>query len=64
MIYRAYLSDALEDGPQNAPPMELTLVTVTATVFKITATAGFPDLLNLKFPKRDYDLETFPGLQP
>jgi hypothetical protein len=63
-IYRAYLSDALDDGPENDPPVELTLITVSATPFRIRATAGFPDLLNLKFPKLDYDLETFPGLQP
>ena len=63
-IYRAYLSDALLDGLQNTPPMELSLITVSATVFRIRAAAGFPDLLNLKFPKREYDLETFPGLQP
>lgn len=64
VIYRAYLSDALLDGPQNIPPMELSLITVSATTFRIRATAGFPDLLNLRFPKRDYDLETFAGLQP
>lgn len=63
-IYRAYLSDALLDGPENDPPMELTLISVSATPFRIRATAGFPDLLNVKFPKLDYDLETFPGLQP
>ena len=63
-IYRAYLSDALLDGPENDPPMELTLISVSATPFRIRATAGFPDLVNLKFPKLDYDLETFPGLQP
>lgn len=63
-IYRAYLSDALLDGPENDPPMELTLISVSATPFRIRATAGFPDLVNLKFPKLDYELETFPGLQP
>jgi Domain of unknown function (DUF1833) len=63
-IYRAYLSDALLDGPENDPPMELTLISVSATPFRIRATAGFPDLVNLRFPKLDYELETFPGLQP
>lgn len=63
-IYRAYLSDALLEGPENDPPMELTLISVSATPFRIRATAGFPDLVNLKFPKLDYELETFPGLQP
>lgn len=63
-IYRAFISDALDDGPENDPPVELTLITVSATPFRIRATAGFPDLLNRKFPKLEYDLETFPGLQP
>lgn len=64
VIYRAYLSDAVMDGPENDPPMELTMISVSATPFRIRATAGFPDLVNLRFPKLDYDLETFPGLQP
>lgn len=63
-IYRAYLSDALLDGPENDPPMELTMISISATPFRIRGTAGFPDLVNLRFPKLDYDLETFPGLQP
>ncbi len=44
--------------------MELTLITVSATPLRIRATAGFPDLVNRHFPRLDYDLETFPGLQP
>lgn len=64
VIYRAYLSDAVLDGPENDPPMELTMISVSATPFRIRATAGFPDLVNLRFPTLDYDLETFPGLQP
>lgn len=61
-IYRAYLSDALDDGPENDPPLELTLLSVTADMFRIRATAGFPNLLNKQFPALEYDLETFPGL--
>lgn len=61
-IYRACLSDALEDGPENDPPLVLTLMTVTADMFRIRAKAGFPDLLNKAFPALEYDLETFPGL--
>ncbi|MDT8856424.1 DUF1833 family protein [Paracoccaceae bacterium Fryx2] len=64
VIYRAYLSDTLDDGPETDPPLEMTLITVSATPFRIRGTAGFPNLLNLRFPKLDYDLETFPGLQP
>lgn len=63
-IYRTYLSDRVLIGPENVPPMELTLTTVSATPLRIRAVAGFPDLLNRRFPFLDYDLETFPGLQP
>jgi hypothetical protein len=63
-IYRSYLSDTASVGPENIPPMELTLISINATPFRLKATAGFPDLVNLRFPKLDYDLETFPGLQP
>lgn len=63
-IYRAYLSDALEDGPENDPPVQLQLKSVSATALRIRAVAGFRDLENLRFPRQDYDLERFPGLQP
>lgn len=62
IIYRAYLSSALLDGPENDPPIELTVYTITATPQRIRATAGFPDLLNRKFPAQEYDLDRFPGL--
>lgn len=61
-IYRAYLSDLLDEGPETDPPLTLTISSVTATPFRIRATAGWPDLLNRRFPGRDYELETFPGL--
>lgn len=61
-IYRAYLSTTATDGPETDPPLELTLITVTATVFRVTATAGFPNLLDRKFPRLVYDIDTFPGL--
>lgn len=64
VIYRAYMSDTLTIGPDNNPPMELTLITINANPFRLKATAGFPDLVNLRFPKLDYSLEVFPGLQP
>lgn len=63
-IYRSYLSDLLDEGPENDPPLEMTLISVSAGIFRIRATAGFPDLLNRKFPGLDFDLATFPGLAP
>lgn len=61
-IYRSYLSDLLDDGPENDPPLELTLISISATPLRIRATAGFPDLVNMQFPRLTYELETFPGL--
>ena len=64
LIYRSYLSTALDVGPENLPPLEMTLISVTATPMRISAVAGFPNLLDMRFPRRDFDLERFPGLSP
>ena len=63
VIYREFLSSDLS-APQNNPPLRMTIMTVSATVFKVTATAGFPDLMNRRFPSLEYDAQTFPGLAP
>lgn len=62
VIYRAFLGSALLDGPENDPPLTLTILSISATVFRISATAGFPNLENLRFPGLDYTAEVFPGL--
>lgn len=64
VIYRHYISGRELVGPETVPPLEMTLISVSATPFRIRAVAGFPNLLNRKFPNLEYDLETFPGLQP
>lgn len=61
VIYRAYLSGDLS-GPENDPPLELTIQSITADPFKVRAVAGFGSLANVRFPKLDYTSETFPGL--
>lgn len=61
IIYRSFLSDDLT-GPQNDPPLTLTVSDITANVFRIQATAGFPNLANKRFPSQDYTSERFPGL--
>jgi hypothetical protein len=61
VIYRAYLSDDLS-GPENDPPLELTIHSITADPFKVRAVAGFGSLANLKFPRLEYSSEVFPGL--
>lgn len=62
VIYRAYLEGNENDGPENNPPMTLTVSEVTANPFKITLTAGFINLANKKFPSMKYTTSLFPGL--
>jgi len=62
VIYRAYLSDMREIGPETDPPLEMTLLSVSATPLRLRAVAGFANLLDAKFPSLEYDLEHFPGL--
>lgn len=59
--YREYLSSDLS-GPQNDPPIHMTIMSITADVFRVKAVAGFPDLVNRRFPSLEYSSETFPGL--
>lgn len=61
--YREYLSSDLS-APQNDPPIHMTIMSVSADVFRVRAVAGFPDLVNRRFPTTEYDSETFPGLIP
>lgn len=64
VIYRSYLSSALTIGPENDPPLEMELIAIGATPLQLNATAGFPNLLDKRFPGLDYDMETFVGLLP
>ena len=59
--YREYISTDLS-GPQNNPPLHMTIMSISADVFRVKATAGFPDLMNRRFPSTAYDAEVFPGL--
>lgn len=59
--YREYISTDLT-APQNDPPIHMTIMSISADVFKVSAVAGFPDLINRRFPTTEYDSETFPGL--
>lgn len=61
MTYRPYLySDPSE--PQMNPPLTLTVRTVEANIFRITAIASFGDFINKAFPGQVYDATRFPGL--
>lgn len=61
VTYREYLASNLT-VPANDPPLSMTIMSVTADVFKVTAVAGFPDLMNRRFPSQEYSAEVFPGL--
>ena len=61
VTYRQYLSSDLS-GPQNDPPLTLTVFDISANVFRITATCGYGDFLNKRFPSEEYAAERFPGL--
>lgn len=61
VTYRAFLSSDL-GGPQNDPPLTLTIYTISANPMRIRAVAGFNDLNNKKFPGAEYDADSFPGL--
>lgn len=62
IMYRQFLSTGLGVGPENNPVMTLTAISISATPQRIRMTAGFPDLLNRKFPAVEYDAEVFKGL--
>ena len=61
VTYRAFLSSDL-GGPQNDPPLSLTIFSIHATPMLIRAVAGFSDINNKKFPSEEYTAEEFPGL--
>ena len=61
VIYREYISTNLTT-PQNLPPIEMSILSITADTFKVTATAGFNNLMNRRFPTQEYNTEVFTGL--
>lgn len=61
VTYREFLSSDLS-APQNDPPITMTVMAISADVFKVRATCGFPDMQNRRFPTKEYDPQTFPGL--
>lgn len=49
-------------GPPDMIVDQLTMKVVRATQVQLSATAGFVDLLNKRFPRRIFDRTDFPGL--
>lgn len=61
VTYREFISTDLS-GPQNNPPLTMTITNITADSFRVKATAGFPNLTNRRFPTVEYDPAIFVGL--
>lgn len=59
---RTYLDTDLSSGPQNDPPLHLTIVSIEADAVSIMARASVIDFINKKFPNQEYDENRFPGL--
>jgi hypothetical protein len=60
-VYRVYLSDDTT-VVQNDPPIQLSIMSVTATQTVISFNAGLTNLRQRPFPKVLYTVEQFPGL--
>lgn len=61
VIYRVFLTSDLS-GPQNNPPLALTISAISADLMRVRAVAGYGDFVNRKFPNAEYSAEVFPGL--
>lgn len=61
MIWRPYLQSDLS-GPHMLPVLTLTLRSIKTNMNSMTATAGFTDLSNRRFPANEYTSRLFPGL--
>jgi hypothetical protein len=59
--YREFISTDLS-VPQNNPPLTMTILSIKADNHKVTAVAGYPNLNNIRFPRDEYDAQTYPGL--
>lgn len=59
--YRPYLASDTSH-PQMDPPLVLYLSDARVTLFEVTAKATFADLLNRKFPNKNYTRAGFPSL--
>lgn len=62
VICRLYLSTDLDSGPQNNPPLQMTVNSIQANAMRIEAKASILDFANKKFPNNEYDERRFPGL--
>lgn len=65
LIYRVYMSNRLELGPERNPPMTMMLknVQVDPRGGRITGRAAFSSLIGRNFPFPSYTIAEFPGLK-
>lgn len=61
VLHRIYDADDLS-GPQNDPPQEADILTISADVFRVRCQAGYATMMNRSFPPDTYDLQRWPGL--
>lgn len=62
VFWRVYLSTNLDTGPENHPPLRMTITSISANATTIQARASIVDFVNKKFPNNEYDDRRFPGL--
>ena len=62
IVWRRYLLDAADEGPGYVVG-GLALISASATPGRMTAQAGWPDLVNEAFPRLDYRRADFPTLE-
>lgn len=62
VTYRAFLSNDLAGGPQNDPPLHMTISSISADAMSVQAKATIADFMNKKFPGENYVDTKFPGL--
>lgn len=63
VIYRPYLSTDLT-GPHMNPPLNLSIISVSANMHSVTLRCGYANFANLRFPRQVYTVDDFPGLAP
>ncbi|MPS48553.1 DUF1833 family protein [Methylobacillus sp.] len=62
LVYRAYLSTDLLNGPHNSPPLRLTITQIEADAMTVTAKASVGEFINKKFPNEEYTDAVYPNL--
>jgi hypothetical protein len=60
LIYREYLADT--PNVVQLKMDNLSIKSISANIFKVTASASYIDLINKKFPNKLYRVDEYPGL--